>query len=106
MAGFVEGVASVFFGLAQRAALPMLVHPSQRSVAVGQNEARQNAANWPGRRWAALFGLSWAAPFAADAFSYLASLVTLPFIKAPCRHPDPRLPHRPPARAAAAGRTR
>ncbi len=47
LAGFAEGAASVFFGLAQRAALPMLVHPSQRPVAVGQDEARQNAAPWP-----------------------------------------------------------
>jgi len=69
---------------AQRAALPMLVHPSQRSVAVGQNEARQNAAQLAGPALGgALFGLSRAAPFAADAVSYLASLVTLPFIKAP-----------------------
>ena len=84
VAGFIEGTASVFFGLAQRAALPMLVHPSQRSVAVGQNEARQNAAQLAGPAlggW--LFGLSRAAPFAADAVSYLASLVTLPFIKTP-----------------------
>ena len=70
--------------VAQRAALPMLVHPSQRSVAVGQNEARQNAAQLAGPALGgALFGLSRAAPFAADAVSYLASLVTLPFIKAP-----------------------
>ncbi len=83
VAGFVEGTASVFFSVAQRAALPMLVHSSQRSVAVGQNEARQNAAQLAGPPLGgALFGLSWAAPFAADALSYLASLVTLPFIKA------------------------
>src|SRR5579862_9101971 len=87
-AGFVEGTASVFFGLAQRGALPMLVHPSQRSVAIGQNEARQNAAQLAGPAlggW--LFGLSRAAPFAADAVSYLASLVTLPFIKTPMQSP-------------------
>ncbi len=83
-AGFLEGAASVFFGVAQRAALPMLVHPSQRPVAVSQNEARQNAAQLAGPALGgALFGLSWAAPFAADALSYIASLVTLPFIKAP-----------------------
>jgi len=88
VAGFVEGTASVFFGLAQRGALPMLVHPSQRSVAIGQNEARQNAAQLAGPAlggW--LFGLSQAAPFAADAASYLASLVTLPFIKTPMQLP-------------------
>src|SRR5580700_10144996 len=84
VAGFVEGTASVFFGVAQRAALPMLVAPSQRSAAVGQNEARQNAAQLAGPALGGtLFGLSRAAPFAADAVSYLASLVTLPFIKAP-----------------------
>lgn len=84
VAGFVEGTATVFFGVAQRAALPMLVAPSQRSAAVGQNEARQNVAQLAGPALGGtLFGLSRAAPFGADAVSYLASLVTLPFIKAP-----------------------
>jgi MFS family permease len=65
VAGFVEGTATVFFGLAERAALPMLVHPSQRSVAIGQNEARQNAAQLAGPALGgALFGLSWAARYA------------------------------------------
>jgi MFS family permease len=83
-AAFVEGSASVFFGLAQRAALPMLVHPAQRPAAVGQNEARQNAAQIAGPALGgALFGLSWSAPFGVDALSYLASLVTLPFIRTP-----------------------
>ena len=46
--------------------------------------------NWSGLALGgALFGLSRAAPFAADAFSYLASLVTLPFIKAPMQAPRP-----------------
>jgi hypothetical protein len=71
----------------------MLVQPSQRSVAVGQNEARQNAAQLAGPALGgALFGLSRAAPFAADAVSYLASLVTLPFIKAPMQA-GPRVSH-------------
>jgi MFS family permease len=84
VAGFVEGSASVLFGLAQRAALPMLVHESQRSAAVGQNEARNNAAQLAGPALGgALFGLSWAAPFGADALSYLASLATLPLIRTP-----------------------
>jgi MFS family permease len=93
VAGFAEGAASVFFGVAQRAALPMLVHPSQRSMAVSQNEARQNAAQLAGPALGgALFGLSWAAPFAADALSYLASLVTLPFVKAPMQAAAPAAP--------------
>jgi MFS family permease len=84
VAGFTEGTATVFFSLAERAALPMLVHPAQRSVAVGQNEARNNLASLAGPPLGgALFGLSRAAPFTADALSYVASLVTLPFIKTP-----------------------
>ncbi len=93
VAGFAEGTASVFFSVAQRAALPMLIHPSQRSLAVSQNEARQNAAQLAGPTLGgALFGLSRAAPFAADALSYLASLVTLPFIKAPMQAAVPARP--------------
>ena len=86
IAGFVEGSASVFFGLAQRAALPMIVHTSQRAVAVSQNEARNFGAQLAGPALGgSLFELSWAAPFAADALTYVASLVTLPFIKTPMR---------------------
>ena len=93
VAGFAEGTATVFFGVAQRAALPMLIHPSQRSLAVSQNEARQNAAQLAGPALGGtLFGLSRAAPFAADALSYLASLVTLPFIKAPMQAAVPARP--------------
>lgn len=84
VAGFVEGSASVFFSLAQRAALPMIVHVSQRSVAVSQNEARTFGAQLAGpAAGGSLFGLAQAAPFAADAFTYVASLATLPFIKTP-----------------------
>ena len=102
VAAFVEGSASVFFGLAQRAALPMLVHPAQRPAAVGQNEARQNAAQIAGPALGgALFGLSWSAPFAADALSYLASLVTLPLIRAPMQRRCPAAP----ARSGRSGRS-
>lgn len=84
IAGFVEGSASVFFSLAQRAALPMIVHVSQRPVAVSQNEARNFGAQLAGPAvGGSLFGLAQAAPFAADAVTYVASLATLPFIKAP-----------------------
>jgi Transmembrane secretion effector len=95
LAGFVEGTATVFFGLAERAALPMLVHPSQRSVAIGRNEARQNVAQLAGPALGGtLFGLSRGAPFAADALSYLASLVTLPFIKTPTQAAAAQAPRR------------
>ena len=84
LADFAEGGATIFFNLAERAALPMLVHPAQRSAAISQNEARTNVAQLAGPALGGvLFGLSRAAPFAADALSYLASLVTLPFIRTP-----------------------
>jgi MFS family permease len=84
LAGFAEGSATIFFNLAERAALPLLVHPSQRPTAISQNEARTNVAQLAGPALGGtLFGLSRAAPFAADALSYLASLVTLPFIRTP-----------------------
>jgi hypothetical protein len=90
VAGFVEGSASVFFSLAQRAALPKIVHPSQRPVAVSQNEARNYGAQLAGPALGgSLFGLAQAVPFAADALTYLASLVTLPLIKAPMQEPGP-----------------
>jgi MFS family permease len=84
LAGFAEGGATIFFNLAERAALPMLVHPVQRSAAISHNEARTNVAQLAGPALGGvLFGLSRPAPFAADALSYLASLVTLPFIRTP-----------------------
>jgi hypothetical protein len=90
IASFVEGSASVLFSVTQRAALPMIVQPSQRPLATSQNEARNFGAQLAGPALGgSLFGLSWSAPFAADAFTYLASLVTLPFIKAPTQAPGP-----------------
>jgi MFS family permease len=84
LAGFAEGSATIFFNLAERSALPLLVHPTQRPTAISQNEARTNVAQLAGPALGgALFGLSRALPFAADALSYLASLVTLPFIRTP-----------------------
>jgi MFS family permease len=93
IAGFLEGSASVFFSVAQRAALPALVDPAQRSTAVSQNEARTYGAQLAGPALGgSLFGLSQAAPFAADAVTYVASLVTLPFIRTPMQAPVTRAP--------------
>jgi MFS family permease len=85
IAGFIEGSASVFFSVTQRAALPMIVHPSQRPLATSQNEARNFGAQLAGPALGgSLFDLARSAPFAADAFTYVASLVTLPFIRLSC----------------------
>jgi MFS family permease len=88
VAGFAEGAAGVFFSLAQRAWLPLLIHPSQRATAVSQNEARNYGAQLAGPALGGtLFGLARAAPFAADALTYIASLSTLPMIANPVREP-------------------
>jgi predicted MFS family arabinose efflux permease len=87
-AGFVEGTGYVFFALAQRAALPVIVAPRQRAAAVAHNEARSYGAALAGPPLGGLlFGLSRLLPFAADAVSYAVSLVTLPFIRSPLQRP-------------------
>ena len=84
VAGFAEGTGFVFFALAQRAAVPVIVAPPQRAAAVAHNEARSYGAALAGPPLGGLlFGLSRLLPFAADAVSYAVSLVTLPFIRAP-----------------------
>jgi predicted MFS family arabinose efflux permease len=99
LAGFAEGSATIFFQLAERAALPLLVHASQRSTAIAQNEARTEVAQLAGPALGgALFGLSRAAPFVADAVSYLASLVTLPFIRTRMQAARPGVPREAPRR--------
>lgn len=89
VAGFAEGTGSVFFMMAQRGAIPMLVHESQRAHALAQNEARTYGAQLAGPPLGgALFSLWRGLPFAFDALSYVASLITLPFIKQPLRASD------------------
>jgi MFS family permease len=90
VAAFTEGTGFVFFSLAQRAALPMIVTPGQRAAAIAQGEARTYGAALAGPPLGGiLFGISRFLPFGADAISYIASLTTLPRIRAtlqPVRH--------------------
>lgn len=75
---FVEGSLSVVFGLAENAALPKVVPPSQLTEAVAQNEARERGAALGGQPLGGvLFSLAQWAPFLADAVSYAVSVVTL-----------------------------
>jgi predicted MFS family arabinose efflux permease len=88
VAGFVGGTGFVFFALAQRAAVPVIVHPRLRAAAVAHNEARTHAATLAGPPLGGLlFGVSRLLPFAADALSYVVSLMTLPFIRTPLQRP-------------------
>jgi predicted MFS family arabinose efflux permease len=79
-----EGCLTVIFNLAELSAVQLLVPSRQLEPALAQNEARVRGAGLLGQPLGgALFGLGRAVPFAADAASYGASLVTLAAIRRP-----------------------
>lgn len=78
----VEGTALVLFDLARVAALPRVVPPWQLAAATAQNEAGYATAALVGPpAGGLLYQLAHALPFAADALSYGASIVSLFFIR-------------------------
>ena len=78
----VEGVAFVFFSLAETAALPQIVPKEQLPTAVAQNQARVQGADLVGQPLGgALFGVSRLLPFLADAVSYAVSFLSLLFVR-------------------------
>lgn len=79
---FVQGLCFVFFGLAERAALPKIVPVALLSTAVAHNEARSRGAALAGPPLGGmLFGIDRAMPFLADAVSYVAASIGLLFIR-------------------------
>lgn len=81
-----EGALYVFFQVAESAALPYVVRKQQLATALAQNQARDQGAELVGAPLGgALFALSRAAPFLADAVSYAISFVTLLLIRVPLR---------------------
>lgn len=82
LVGVIEGTLSVAHGLAASAAVPNVVHPSQLTVALSRNEARERGAMMVGQPLGGiLFGIGRAVPFLFDALTYLVSLATLLFIR-------------------------
>jgi MFS family permease len=82
LTSFVEGSLFVFFQLSESAALPQIVPREQLPQAIAQNQARQQGAGLAGSPLGgALYGLSRLLPFAADAFSYAVSFVSLLFVR-------------------------
>lgn len=74
----IEGSLLAFFVVAEGAALPHVVAKEELPAAMAQNEARIQGASLVGRPLGGLlFELSRAAPFAADAISYVASFLAL-----------------------------
>jgi predicted MFS family arabinose efflux permease len=81
-AAFSEGCFSVLFGLAESGAVRHVVPEAQLTAALAQSEARIRGAAFLGKPLGGmLFGLGRAVPFAADALSYLISLVTIGAIR-------------------------
>jgi predicted MFS family arabinose efflux permease len=83
VAAFVEGSLFVFFNIAEVAALPRVVPSAQLPQAAAQNEAAFAAAHIVGPSFGTLLyqTLGRAAPFVADAVSYLVSVVSLALIR-------------------------
>ena len=80
---FVEGAMFTLFSAAEPAAVAHVVPDTQLSAALAQNEARTRGASLLGYPLGGLlFAAGRAVPFAFDAVSYLASVVTLRAIRA------------------------
>ncbi|WP_406037441.1 MFS transporter [Micromonospora sp. NBC_00898] len=100
---FVQGICFVFFGLAERAALPKIVPAALLPTAVAQNEARSRGAALAGPPLGGmLFGIGPALPFLADAFSYVIAAVALLFIRLDLQN-QTRTPAEPLWRATTTG---
>lgn len=78
----IEGTLFVFFNLAEVACLPRVVTREQLPAATAQNEATQGITTLISPLLgAALYGVRQSLPFLADGLSYVASVVSLCFIK-------------------------
>ncbi len=79
---FLEGCGTVFFELAEHAAVRNVVPATQLTSALAQNEARNRGAGIVGRPLGGiLFGIGRAVPFLVDAVSYLVSIVCVLLIR-------------------------
>ncbi|MBA3824630.1 MAG: MFS transporter [Ktedonobacterales bacterium] len=79
----VEGTLFVFFNIAEAACLPRVVPKEQLPAATGQNQATDSIATLISQPVGGLiYGLNTMLPFVGDAVSYLASVISLSFIKA------------------------
>lgn len=83
---FLQGTLTIFYQLAERAAVPNVVTRDQLPTALARNEARGRAAALAGHPAGGfLFELARWAPFASSAVLYLFSFFTLLGLKGPMR---------------------
>jgi predicted MFS family arabinose efflux permease len=89
----VEGACAVFYNLANIACLPRLVSKEQLPAAVAQREVTEGAVTLFGPSLGGiLFAAGRALPFVADAISYVASVISLFFIRTPFQGERPTTP--------------
>jgi MFS family permease len=82
LVSLVEGTLFVFFNIAEVACLPRVVTKEQLPAANAQNLATDGITSLAGPPLGgALYSLSYTLPFLADAISYVASVVSLSFIR-------------------------
>jgi MFS family permease len=95
LVALIEGTLSVFFGLAESAALPRVVAKTQLPAATAQNEVTGGLVTLVGPSLGgALFGVARGLPFAADAVSYAASVLSLSRIRPAFEEKRPTRPER------------
>jgi predicted MFS family arabinose efflux permease len=84
----IEGLAVAAHRLAENGAVPLVVAPEQLREAVARNELRRTGAGLAGPPLGgALFGVARLAPFLFDAVSYVASAVSVLFVRGPLQQP-------------------
>ncbi len=92
-AALTEGALSTFFVVAYVASLPRVVTPDQLGQAVAADNVTDQISRMVGPTLGgAVYGLGRAVPFALDALSYTASVVSLLFIQIPSQEPRRRRP--------------
>lgn len=84
LVAFIEGSLGVVCGLAESAAIPRVVPPDQLTEAASINQATGQAASLAGPPLGGLlYSFSHLLPFAADAASYVLSVLSLRFVVTP-----------------------
>jgi predicted MFS family arabinose efflux permease len=84
VATIIEGTLFTFYNMAESASVPRIVAPSQVASATAQSQVVDNVTGFVGPSvGGVLYTLGATVPFATDAISYLASVLSLRWIRAP-----------------------
>ncbi len=95
LVSLVEGTLFVFFDIAETSCLPNVVERDQLPAAVAQNQATQGITSLLGPTLGGfLYGVSLLLPFLADAISYLASVLSLFWIRSNFQQERTAVPRR------------